>query len=213
MKKELKQLHARVFGMEFHQYIQMEFDKMLAANEYDEAERDYSVAEQFFQSAMCQELNVLIANVEKLQQEKRSYAAEYAFHCGVTAAYEQFFTDAQQFNFSTTLREGLFIVTGMKRHPKYEALAVEVREIYDRLEQELKEAASEHLTSHECAWDERIHYAAISGYYYGYRTGLSLLDRVRPLSTEHMIGKVLLTEYELGITVPQVHQHHKQREK
>lgn len=205
MKKEWEQFHAHVFGIEFQQHIQMDFENMIKSGEFAETEREYRIAMDTFRDILRQNQHDVLTKLERLQTEKRSYAAEYAFQCGVAAICEQFFTNRRRFSFDAALNEGLFMVTGMKRHPEYADLVSEVRKGYDGLEQELDETACEHLAGHECAWDQRIYYAAITGYYDGYRVGLALLDRICPLSAAQMMDKVRMTEYELGITAPQTY--------
>ena len=44
----------------------------------------------------------------------------------------------------------------------------------------------------------RIHNAALQGFYCGYRAALSIIEQVKPLATMEHIGKILTTEYVLG---------------
>ena len=134
-------------------------------------------------------------------------------------AFEQFLAEKKElrYDFSERLNHGLYEVEGMKGHPYYYRVACEAREAYDSLYGDKKVPIQEddeepitvennpeqyHLTSHECAWDQRIHSGTIGAYYLGYRLALEVIERVCPLATQRMMDKILMVEYELGITLP-----------
>ena len=96
------------------------------------------------------------------------------------------------------LEDELFTAKGMKRHTEFSARNDRCIELLDQLEQELTEAVFYHVTSVDCAWQERIHFFAVEDYYIGYRTAVEILEHVRPNATGYMVPDTLLIEYELG---------------
>ena len=216
MRKQLKQLHGQMFGEQFHQFLKDAYEKEVSRGEFAECEQEYTAALAWFAENWSRERREVLCRIEKLQEEKRDYAGEYAFCCGVNLAFEQLFTANKElrFDFSERLHSGLYEVEGMKRHPCYDRWSSEVREAYDGLspadvelpeeEDELDEVErdpeTEHLTSHECGWDQRICSGSVAAYYLGYRFALNVIERVRPMATQSMMDQILVIEYQLGIT-------------
>lgn len=218
MRNQLKQLHDQMFGEQFRQFLKKSYEKDVSHGEFDECEQEYTVACTWFAENWSEEQREILRRIEKLQVEKRNYAGEYAFCCGMSVAFEQLFTGKKElrFDFSERLDRGLYEVEGMKRHPYYYRWACEVREAYDGLgaadiepveedDDDLSEAEKnpeqEHLTSHECGWDQRICSGAVAAYYLGYRLALEVIERVRPMATQNMMDQILMIEYQLGVTL------------
>lgn len=70
----------------------------------------------------------------------------------------------------------------------------------EQLEIDGDEERREHLTSIECAWEQRVHWAACHSFYCGYRAAVKVLTAVEGVSTFDMIPHTLLLEYHLGYT-------------
>ena len=60
--------------------------------------------------------------------------------------------------------------------------------------------AAEDLISIECAWEQRVHWAACHSFYCGYRAAVKVLTAVEGVSTFDMVPHTLLLEYHLGYT-------------
>lgn len=56
------------------------------------------------------------------------------------------------------------------------------------------------LTSIECAWEQRVHWAACHSFYCGYRAAVKVLTAVDGVNAFDMIPHTLLLEYHLGYT-------------
>ena len=67
------------------------------------------------------------------------------------------------------------------------------------LQQELPGDLYEHVVSITCAWDERIHFSGIYGYYLGYRTALFLLRTLFPTAPVIMEPLTLVLEHHMGL--------------
>jgi len=218
MRKQLKRLHDQMFGERFCQFLKESYEKDVAHGEFAEIEQAYFAACAWFAENWSKEQREILRRIETMQEEKRNYAGEYAFCCGMSVAFEQLFTENKdlRFDFSERLNSGLYEIEGMKRHPYYYRWSGEVREAYDGLgaadiepveedEDDLntvvRDPEQEHLISHECGWDQRICSGAVASYYLGYRLALEIIERVRPMATQNMMDQILIIEYQLGITL------------
>lgn len=218
MRKQLKQLHDQMFGKQFHQFLKESYEAGVSRGEFAECEQEYAAACAWFTGNWSEEQREILRRIEQLQEEKCNYAGEYAFCCGMSVAFEQLFTEKKElrFDFSKRLDRGLYELNGMKRHPYYYRLACEVREAYDGLgaagiepmEEDVDDSIAaeqdperEHLTSHECGWDQRIYSGTMAAYYLGYRLALEVIERVHPMATQNMMDQILIIEYQLGITL------------
>ena len=56
------------------------------------------------------------------------------------------------------------------------------------------------MISIECAWEQRVHWAACHSFYCGYRAAVKVLTAVEGVSTFDMVPHTLLLEYHLGYT-------------
>ena len=79
------------------------------------------------------------------------------------------------------------------------ALTDECLTIDAGLQQELPGDLYEHVVSITCAWDERIHFSGIYGYYLGYRTALFLLRTLFPTALVIMEPLTLILEHHMGL--------------
>lgn len=219
MKNYINHIRELVFGEQFRIFLKEAYDKGVLSGEFSECEREYVAACSWFEDNWSEEKKEILCRVTDMQIEKRNYAGEYAFCCGISVAFEQFFTEKKElrYDFSECLDRGLYELEGMKGHPYYYRVACEVRKAFDSLFGDEKELTQEdgeelitvennpeqyHLTSHECGWEQRIHSGAIGAYYLGYRLALEVIERVCPLATQYMMNQILMVEYELGITLP-----------
>lgn len=79
------------------------------------------------------------------------------------------------------------------------ALTDECLTIDAGLQQELSCDLYAHVVSITCAWDERIHFSGIYGYYLGYRTAISLLQTLFPTAPVVMEPLTLILEHYMGL--------------
>lgn len=219
MKNYVNHIRELMFGEHFRTFLKDAYDKGVMSGEFSEYEQEYVAACSWFKDNWNDEKKEVLSRIVELQNEKQNYAGEYAFCCGFSLAFEQFLTEKKEsrYDFSECLDHGLYEVEGMKGHPYYYRVACETRKAYDSLYGDKKVPTQEdgeelitvennpeqyHLTSHECGWDQRIHSGNIGAYYLGYRLALEVIERVYPLATQRMMDKILMVEYELGITLP-----------
>ena len=219
MKTYINKIHERMFGEEFHDFMKEAYDKGVASGDFSECEQEYVDACSWFAKNWSEEQKETLHRIDALQEEKRNYAGEYAFCCGMSVAFDQLLTERKElrFDYLERLDKNLYEVEDMKGHPCYYQKACEIRDAYASLfgeesklppenEEEIPTVENDperyHLTSHECAWEQRICSATVGAYYLGYRLSLEIIERVRPLATQRMMDQILMTEYQLGITLP-----------
>ena len=90
----------------------------------------------------------------------------------------------------------------MQRHRSFYEKNTAILELTEKLLDDADEVTTDHITSINCGWDQRIHSATIYSFYIGYRFGLEILDEVIPMSAATLMPKTLFLEYELGFTAP-----------
>lgn len=120
---------------------------------------------------------VLLEETQRRYSENRAYAARYGFFCGLFAGIRWDFDRTglgEGDGFTELVERGLFMVPGMERHQLYFENQDRCNGIHDKLSKALGKAQKENLVSIDCAWDERIHHAA----YTGFRWGSSLAQEV-----------------------------------
>ena len=89
---------------------------------------------------------------------------------------------------------------GMQRHTLFLQMHDENQKLIEQLEIDGDEERREHLTSIECAWEQRVHWAACHSFYCGYRAAVKVLTAVDGVNAFDMIPHTLLLEYHLGYT-------------
>lgn len=89
---------------------------------------------------------------------------------------------------------------GMQRHTLFLKMHDENKKLIEQLEIDGDEERREHLTSIECAWEQRVHWAACHSFYCGYRAAVKVLTAVDGVNAFDMIPHTLLLEYHLGYT-------------
>ena len=98
--------------------------------------------------------------------------------------------------------QALFEMPGMQRHALFLQMNDENKKLIEQLEVDGDEERREHLTSIECAWEQRVHWAACHSFYCGYRAAVKVLTAVDGVRAFDMIPHTLLLEYYLGYTKP-----------
>ena len=96
--------------------------------------------------------------------------------------------------------QDIFEMPGMQRHTLFLKMHDENKKLIEQLEIDGDEERREHLTSIECAWEQRVHWAACHSFYCGYRAAVKVLTAVEGVSTFDMVPHTLLLEYHLGYT-------------
>ena len=96
--------------------------------------------------------------------------------------------------------QNLFKMPGMQCHTLFFQLLDENQKLIQQLESDDNGERQEHLTSIECAWEQRVHWAACHSFYCGYRAAVKVLTAVDGVNAFDMIPHTLLLEYHLGYT-------------
>ncbi len=198
----LREMSERSFNKEYEQFIDAWLIEQGKDPYLGETETEYKRAMDFLSQRLDAAQGRELSKLEKLFKERQSYALRCCFYYGLYAAFDHFFDEesADDQAFHHLVEDGLMTIPGMKRHTTYHEAADKCLAVLKHLSKALDHEGGEHLTSVESAWEERIHGTALASYYCGYRAGLSVLEKVMPMKTLHMIGHLLMTEYELGLT-------------
>lgn len=203
IRQELKELSARVFGGSFEELIRNSPAEK-ESDGWEELESSYQVAKLTLGTAMNEAQTLELAGLETQYQAQQTYAAQYSFYCGFYAGFEQFFKQdsSSENSFQRLVVDGLLKTPGMERHITFHKRSDQCLDIIFRLSEALGDEYDEHMASVEGAWEEQIFSAAHISFYCGYRAALAVQEQVRPLCGGNMTRHILLTEYELGLTLP-----------
>ena len=174
----LEKMNERAFGPAFQEYL---FDtyKAMAQADFPEEEKGYTAAKDYFITTLQHAEIEILSQIEANFKVKLQYAAQYAFHAGLYSGFK---------------------MPGMQCHTLFFQLLDENQKLIQQLESDDNGERQEHLTSIECAWEQRVHWAACHSFYCGYRAAVKVLTAVDGVNAFDMIPHTLLLEYHLGYT-------------
>ena len=197
-------IKARIFDPSYVSALKTAYDDQVEAGYFVTEEKEYALGAEFLSHKLSEEQKAILTSMEANYAEKYSYASTYPFYCGLLCAFEQFFLPSQKqiFDFSTSINEDLNTLPRMKRHFRYHELNTQILDKTNQLLEGADDETTEHITSINCGWDQRIHSASVYAFYIGYRFGLDIIDQVVPMGSMSLIVKTLYLEYELGFTTP-----------
>ena len=201
VQNRLEKINERAFDPAFQEYL---FDtyRPLAQTDFPEEEKDYTAAKDYFTTTLHQPERDTLNQIEANFKAKLQYAAQYAFHAGLYSGFSRHFSnrDLVEDGFEKHLMQNLFKMPGMQRHTLFFQLHDENQKLIQQLESDDNGERQEHLTSIECAWEQRIHWAACHSFYCGYRAAVKVLTAIDDVSAFAMMPHTLLLEYHLGYT-------------
>lgn len=142
--------------------------------------------------------------MESTYTERRYYAAEYGFKCGIYGAFRQFFgcSGAKDGGFQELVSDALLMQPKMHRHYKNYANIELCNKIDREIMDTLNEKDQEYMVSVTCAWQQRVYSAAMDGFYCGYRAAYNMMESINPLVQIQHVDKILTMEYHLGYIKP-----------
>lgn len=190
-------IHQRIFNEDYHTFIQNRYQQEQQDSYFKKIEEAYQRGIEHLEHALDNIRRRELAEIESRYAKQHSIVSELSFCSGLCMSFEHYFHRNDQacgrtaMKVSTEMRE-------FHRHPECRQQSQEVLALLKHLRKSLNREAQEHLTSIECAWDERLHNAARHSCYLGYHTGLSVLEKLHPMQTLYMTPQLLITEYELG---------------
>lgn len=199
VQNALEEMKERAFAPAFQKYLSDTY-KVLAQTDFSEEEKDYTAAEDYFTTTLEQSENEILRQIKTNYEAKLRYASRYAFNAGLYSGFVQHFSnqDLVVDGFEKHLMQDLFEMPGMQRHTLFLKMHDENKKLIEQLEIDGDEERREHLTSIECAWEQRVHWAACHSFYCGYRAAVKVLNAVEGVSTFDMVPHTLLLEYHLG---------------
>lgn len=204
IRQELKAMSERIFADTFQAFIGKHLVERKSDDYYAEIEGHYEKAKlglkDILSEADSRELEVLEAKLH----EQQTATGQYGFYCGLYAGFEQIFKQDGfvENSFRRLVVDRLLTKPAMIQHIDYNKRSDECVGVFTRMTEELGDDIAEHMTSIEVAWDERIYGAATISFYCGYRAAMAVQEQISPLPDSKVLKNILLTEYELGLTLP-----------
>lgn len=200
VKNELKALTERMFNIELSDTLFAAYFQELKDDGFEILEREYSKGSEILSSVLNEEQKTSLSKMENYCEENIKYSIKFGFTSGTFAGFQQFFVkETTKCPFEDFVTNQILVEPNMRKHADYYQRRCEFNDINFTLEKQLDAINREHLISIYSAWDNRLYGVLRHSFYLGYRYALSVIDCVKPIDTSlDMIGKTLLTEYELG---------------
>ena len=201
MIKLLKSMGKKIFDGDFHEAIVQKYNEVFAHSAYAIAEKEYTIAKPTLMEIFSAKEQKLLEETESLFSENRNYVAEYAYQAGVFCGFYEFFNKDDQLDdggFDQYVFHELFERPRIQAHKCYDCLT-RCNEIETILSNNVQPEISDHLTSIGVAWENRAYYAALYGFYMGYRSALMIVERINPLFKVGNSKRMLLLGLALDI--------------
>ena len=190
----------RAFKFSFLQGINDLYD----SRDYGDTEPDYQKGINHLISLLTDKQKEDLNRMENAYTERRYFAAEYGFKCGLYGAFRQFFgcSGVRDGGFEDLVADDLLMQPKMQRHRSNYANIELCNKIDTEITKTLTEKDQEHMVTVVCAWQQRVYSAAMDGFYCGYRAAYEIMDLVNPLVKVQCVDKILTMEYHLGYIKP-----------
>ena len=197
----LENMKRRALDSTYDAYICEEYDAW-AVESFATEEGEYDAARLELPKVLSSEQMEKLKTMEERYQQNRKYASHYGFEAGLFSGFQLFFSGngITEDGFDRYLTKSLMEMPGMQRHTLFLKMHDENKKLIEQLEIDGDEERREHLTSIECAWEQRVHWAACHSFYCGYRAAVKVLTAVDGVNAFDMIPHTLLLEYHLGYT-------------
>lgn len=200
VKEILDGMTDRAFAYSFLQGI----NDLYGSRDYGDTEPDYQAGFNQLLEVLTDDQKEALNRMEGIYMERRYYAAEYGFKCGLYGAFRQFFgcSGAKDGGFQDLVADDLLTHPKMQRHHTNYANIELCNQIDAQIMQALSEEDQEHMVSVACAWQQRVYSAAMDGFYCGYRAAYEIMNVIDPLVKIRCVDKILTMEYHLGYIQP-----------
>ena len=190
----------RAFKFSFLQGINDLYD----SRDYGDTEPDYQKGFNHLMSLLTDKQKEDLNRMENAYTERRYFAAEYGFNCGLYGAFRQFFgcSGVRDGGFEDLVADDLLMQPKMQRHRSNYANIELCNKLDTEITETLTEKDQEHMVAVVCAWQQRVYSAAMDGFYCGYRAAYEIMDLVNPLVKVQCVDKILTMEFHLGYIKP-----------
>ena len=168
---------------------------------FEKTEQACAASEQTLSGALSKEQTDKIARYRQCAAAQIDCVSKYGFTAGLINAIFCYrdITNKIPVNGEILLEQQISVDQSVEVRAAVKALTDECLTIDAGLQQELSCDLYEHVVSIACAWDERIHFSGIYGYYLGYRTALFLLRTLFPTAPVIMEPLTLVLEHHMGL--------------
>ena len=198
----ITKLEAKIFDADMETAIRSAYDRMAKnGGIYEKTEQACAASEQTLSGTLSKEQTDKIARYRQCAAAQMHYVSKYGFTTGLINAIFCYRDTANKIpvNGETLIEQQISVDQSVEVRAAVKALTDECLTIDAGLQQELSCDLYEHVVSITCAWDERIHFSGIYGYYFGYRTALSMLRTLFPTASVIMEPLTLILEHHMGL--------------
>ena len=144
----------RAFKFSFLQGINDLYD----SRDYGDTEPDYQKGFNHLMSLLTDKQKEDLNRMENAYTERRYFAAEYGFKCGLYGAFRQFFgcSGVRDGGFEDLVADDLLMQPKMQRHRSNYANIELCNKIDTEIMETLTEKDQEHMVAVVCAWQQRV---------------------------------------------------------
>ena len=144
----------RAFKFSFLQGINDLYD----SRDYGDTEPDYQKGFNHLMSLLTDKQKEDLNRMENAYTERRYFAAEYGFKCGLYGAFRQFFgcSGVRDGGFEDLVADDLLMQPKMQRHRSNYANIELCNKIDTEITETLTEKDQEHMVAVVCAWQQRV---------------------------------------------------------
>ena len=200
VKDLLSRMESRAMDTQFQQDIRtLHFTK-----DYGDTKLECKAGYEHLIPLLTEEQKRRLEQMEQTYMQRRNYASQYGFKCGLFGAFRQFFgwSNAKDGGFQDLVADDLLTQPKMQRHRDNFTNIELCNELNHSIMDTLSEENKEYMVSITCAWQQQVYSAAFDGFYCGYRAAYDLMEDLMPLVKVENMDKILTMEYYMGYIKP-----------
>ena len=192
-------MNNRLFSKEYIEDIQQIYDAQVACGMFSEEEADFKKGIAYFRDHLNDEQKISLLLIHGSVQIMSNYAAEHCFFCGLLYSFEHCYGIAGCTNHDfMSIVEELDSSSSGPRHNLYNKEKSNWLQLDEKLSSQLDEEAQDYLDGIDAYYEQRIHSAALNGYYVGFLAGATILIKIDPTVKMKMLARILLLELYFG---------------
>lgn len=172
---------------------------------------DYQEGKHALSKLLTEAQQGALEEAERLFRQCLEHILRFSYPRGLCFCFRQFYGQSPaDGSWEAELEQALYD----RPHPQdpwvsieYQSDKQQAEQLLEGLATQVGEEAQPHVESVIVAWETWTELFFFHAFYFGYRSGLYWLEQFSPVQgLSKMMERVILTEYALGITLPQVEQ-------
>lgn len=204
MNDLLQRMQDHAMGQALFHMIFEQYQEESSCAHFPALEQEYAQTKADLISGLDHKILSRLERAEELCEESMQWLMRFSIQCGLFTGFGQYFSETvPERPFQRLVQDQALQMPNMARFPVYCQKRTEARQAFEELQRNSAPEMAEHAANLELIWQARHLGAARHAFYLGYRGALSVLDELQPeKGSRSMLKRILMTEYELGLTLP-----------